>query len=348
MLPGFIHIGPRASLYTPSQPVNGQLVIICTWLGAKGKHIAKYTSLYQRIAPGARILLIESNVSILVSSYARQRSDIRPAAAAVMETLAECGHHDGSIGDIGIDNKEKEPPSASEHATPRGTGHMPTTTPPTPPPSTASSSSSSTASLPTTTAPAAGTPPPKLVLHSFSNGGTNTATQLLIVLQTRLDSPLPLAGLVLDSCPAKGTYWKSYQAMVRSLPRSDAGTRLLGAVAVHLLLTLLYAWIGCGNENPAGLMRRTLLDGRTVAARRLCYLYSVADSMVEWADVRDHALEAREGGWCVDEELFDASAHCAHLSMYEDRYVRAVEGVWTGGCVDDEKVVVGRRTRTKL
>lgn len=346
MLPDFVHIGPRASLYTPPQPVNGQLVIICTWLGAKGKHIAKYTSLYQRIAPGARILLVESNVAILVSSYARQRSDIRPAASAVLDTLAECGHHDDSNDDIRTDNKEKEPLSASKHADPRSTGNMPTTTPPTPPPSTASSSS--TTSLPTTTPTAAGTPPPKLVLHSFSNGGTNTATQLLMVLQARLNGPLPLAGLILDSCPAKGTYRKSYSAMVRSLPRSDAATRLLGAVAVHVLLTLLYAWIACGNENPAGLMRRTLLDGRTVAARRLCYLYSAADTMVEWADVRDHALEARERGWCVDEVRFDASAHCAHLSMYEDRYVRAVEGIWTGRCVDDEKVVVGRRSRTRL
>ena len=347
MVPDFIHIGPRASLYTPPQPVDGQLVIICTWLGAKGKHIAKYTSLYQRIAPGARILLVESNVPILVSSYARQRSDIQPAASAVLDTLAECGHHDGR-NDIGS-HKEREATSASERPTSRDTNSMPT--PPTPPPSTTSSSSSSTASLrPTTTAIAGrNTLPPKLVLHSFSNGGSNTATQLLIVLRQRLHHPLPLAGLILDSCPAKGTYWKSYKAMVLSLP-PDAASQLLGALAVHFLLTLLYAWIACGNENPAGLMRRTLLDGRTVGgARRVCYLYSTADAMVEWGDVRDHASEARRVGWGVVEEVFDQSAHCAHMSVYEDRYVRAVEGIWTGCGGDDEKVGMGStRTRTKL
>lgn len=61
-------IGPRTSLYTPSLAVPGQLVIICTWLGVSKKVIAKYVALYQVIAPGAKILLIESNVPILVSS----------------------------------------------------------------------------------------------------------------------------------------------------------------------------------------------------------------------------------------------------------------------------------------
>lgn len=67
-IPGFRHIGPRTSLYTPSTAVVGQLVIICTWLGASKKVIAKYVALYQLITPGAKILLIESNVPILVSS----------------------------------------------------------------------------------------------------------------------------------------------------------------------------------------------------------------------------------------------------------------------------------------
>ena len=67
-LADFVSIGPRTCLYSPPQPVPGQLIIICTWLGAAKKHIAKYTKLYQQIAPGSRILLIESNVQILVSS----------------------------------------------------------------------------------------------------------------------------------------------------------------------------------------------------------------------------------------------------------------------------------------
>ena len=312
LLSEFISIGPRTSLYTPPSPVSGELVVICTWLGAARKHVAKYTSLYQRVAPGARILLVESNVPILVSSYARQRNHIQCAASIVLDNLAECGQYN-----------------------------------PMPP----ASNSSITAPPPTDRKDATTTRPPKVLLHVFSNGGANTATQLLIVLRSHLRAPLPLAGLVFDSCPAKGTYWKSYNAMVLSLPK-DAPTRLVGALAVHFLLVLLYAWIASGNENPAGLMRRTMLDASTVTgagagyanggdktldvARKGCYLYSDTDPMVEWSDISDHAKDARRMGWKVDEVRFSSSGHCQHLSMYGDRYVKAVEEIWLGHA-DDEK-----------
>lgn len=317
----FLHIGPRASLYTPTESIPGQLIIICTWLGASRKHIAKYTTLYQRIASGARILLVESNVPILVSSYSYQRSQIQCAVSAVLDTLSESGFTIAAK-----DSTVEKKPSSSP------------------------------------------VKPPKIILHAFSNGGTNTATQLLIELRKRLAGPLPLTGIVLDSCPAKGTYWRSYNAMVLSLP-PGAGTRLLGALAVHFLLVLLYTWIACGNENPASLMRRTLLDNDTVyysndtdknvtkdlrhqvdvsneakdqvalgvpstdseeatLAGSACYLYSKSDKMVEWTDIRDHAEDARHKGWHVKEVLFDGSAHCAHMSLFEDQYVKAVEAMW--------------------
>ena len=93
-LADFIVIGPRTFLYTPSKPRPGQLIILCTWLGAAHKHIAKYTALYRYVAPDARILLIESSVSILTSTIvSHQRiTEFAPAAAAVLDTLAECQH----------------------------------------------------------------------------------------------------------------------------------------------------------------------------------------------------------------------------------------------------------------
>ncbi|MCJ1328400.1 hypothetical protein MMC10_005077 [Thelotrema lepadinum] len=328
----FVHIGPRASLYTPAKSSPGQLVVICTWLGAARKHITKYTTLYQRIAPGARILLIESNVPILVSAYARQRSLIQCAVSAVLDTLSECGFLD-----------ESHTSSKEGLSTPAEESHPDHV-------DVATSRKSS----------------PKIVLHTFSNGGTNTVTQLLIELRKRLPCSIPISGIVMDSCPAKGTYWRSYNAMVLSLPPGVA-TRLAGAVAVHFLLVLLYTWIAWGNENPASLMRRTLLDEHTLcnavdgtkrgrnteitsgpisdeetheraqddvtanATGHLCYLYSKEDRMVDWTDISDHAEDARhKGGWRVAEIVFDGSAHCAHMSQFEDQYVSAVEAMWEG------------------
>ncbi|KAH8722838.1 indole-diterpene biosynthesis protein-like protein PaxU [Phaeosphaeriaceae sp. PMI808] len=284
-LPNFENIGPRTSWYTPSKPATGELVIICTWLGAAPKHINKYVAMYHRIAPGARILLIESAVPILVSSYARQYRHIQAAAQKVIDTLAECGS--SSI--------VTEKPSQS----------------------------------------------PKILLHTFSNGGTNTATQLLIVLRKKSSGPIPLLGIVFDSCPAKGTYWKSHSAMVLSLP-PDFATQFVGAIVVHVLLCMLYTWIACGNENPASLQRRTVLDPETVippsstvafdqqSNGHARYIYSTSDRMCHWGDVHDHAEEARQLGWNVEEVVYEGTGHCAHYSADVMRYEATVGRLWSG------------------
>lgn len=306
MLQDFFRIGPRAHLFTPEgeKCQDGHLVIICTWLGAAHKHIAKYTALYRDIAPRTRILLIESDVQILVSSYAHQRRQIQKPVSVVLDIIAECKSLENAI-------------ATSES---KDSGDS-----------------------------------PKIILHAFSNGGINAATQLLIELRKRNNGPIPLASIVLDSGPAKGTYWRSYNAMVLSLP-PDVISQIFGAIAVHFLLVLLYTWIACGNENPASLMRRTLLDEETLhltpnasnghsdnshlAANnktdtfsqptQILYLYSKADRMVDWTDIRDHAIDARSRGWQVSEVVFDGSAHCAHMSRFESRYTAAIRAMYVG------------------
>ena len=307
----FVPLGPRISLYTPAKPTKGQLVIICTWLGAAPKHIAKYTAVYQRIAPGARILLVESAVPILVSSYARQRAAIVPAVSAVLDTLAECSHYspanDNTVDGHAVHGNRSASSISSENKT-----------------------------------------TPRILLHMFSNGGTNTATQFFFVLNERLRSPLPLIGMLYDSCPAKGTYWKDHRAMVYSLPK-DVITRTLGNMIVHIILLMLHTEIACGLENPSSLLRRTLLDEKNIigawepssgeaatgGAGRSCYLYSKSDHMVDWTDVRDHAAEARSKGWQVEEVMFDGSAHCGHFQKDEETYVKAMERMWQGS-VDEQ------------
>ena len=309
-LDGFCKIGPRTSLFTPSKPTPGQLVIICTWLGAAPKHIAKYTGLYQSIAPGARILLIESNVPTMASSYNHQRDVIKPAVSVVLDTLAELDYHPATSDTKSISNGHLPNGNTSKIVEPRAE--------------------------------------PKVLLHTSSNGGTNTATQLLLVLNSKMHSPLPLAGLVCDSCPANGTYWKSHDAMVLSLPKNSA-SRLLGALVCHCILIVLYTWIACGNENPASLNRRTMLDPEIVSPGweksdkdreqyrtkaeskgRVCYLYSKADRMCHWEDVKEHAEKAKAMSWSVKEIIFDGSGHCAHFSKDEEKYAKAVKSLWQG------------------
>ncbi|KAH7085984.1 indole-diterpene biosynthesis protein-like protein PaxU [Paraphoma chrysanthemicola] len=86
----FSPLGPRISLYTPNRHVPGELIILCTWLGAASKHINKYIQMHRSIAPNARILLLQSDVSIVTSSYSSQAKLILPAVEAVEAVLAEC------------------------------------------------------------------------------------------------------------------------------------------------------------------------------------------------------------------------------------------------------------------
>ena len=291
----FHHIGPRTSLYIPpSHPESDSLIILCTWLGAGRKHIAKYAAMYQRLAPTARILLIESEVSILVSSYARQRRALQPAIRIVQES--------------------------SEHS--------------------------------------------RVLLHIFSNGGCNTATQLLLDLREKRGKPLSLIGLIVDSAPALGTYRKEHEAMMLSLPKGFAA-QLAGYVAVSTLLRMLHVWIAAGNENPSNLMRRVLLDktyvrgaqlvqtetlpgyerdnsfsnGRALETDRdsglglrICYLYSKADALVDWRDIVAHAeLAKKNEGWEVQEVEFEGTPHCRHYVGNEARYEGAVVSMWEWG-----------------
>lgn len=283
-LPSFSKPGPRISLYTPQPHAAGELIILCTWLGAARKHIDKYIASYRVIAPQAKILLTQSDVATVTSPYATQRKATIPAVEVVRAVLSECTSSPSTVV------------SATESSTKKDLR-------------------------------------PKILLHTFSNGGPISATALLLALHTQISAPLPLVGIIMDSGPAAGYYWKSYNAMVLSLPPGIV--RSAGYVFVHGILLGLFASVALGRyEYPEVLVRRTLLDENFVcgeergAERRMCYLYSKTDSMTDWNDVVEHAVMAREKGWEVREVLFEGTAHCNHYAKNEEVYVGEMRRMW--------------------
>lgn len=174
---------------------------------------------------------------------------------------------------------------------------------------------------------------PKILIHTFSNGGTNAITQLLIVLQEKRGMSLPVHSILCDSGPAKGEYWKSYRAMRLSLPKSYF-FNLTGAFIVHFIVSVLYASIIIGKyEAPETLIRRTLLDASMVTERkkrnkRIVYLWSKTDELVDWRDVLEHSKEAQQKGWITRSEEFEMSPHCGHMRMHAERYRDIIEQMW--------------------
>ena len=74
-------------------------------------------------------------------------------------------------------------------------------------------------------------------------------------------------------------------------------------------------------------------------ARGAIYLFSKEDRMINWADIEEHAEEARRKGWTVKEVLFEGSGHCAHVAMDERRYIGTVNSVWRGNGDGSEVLV---------
>ncbi|KAL4904448.1 hypothetical protein BDW74DRAFT_30945 [Aspergillus multicolor] len=95
-LTGFSRLTSQISLYTsPAQPSHPPtLIILCPWLFAAPRHIAKYTQLYQSTLPSADILLIQPVVGDMVwTTDSKQLHHLMPAVAAIDAFLDTTSHN---------------------------------------------------------------------------------------------------------------------------------------------------------------------------------------------------------------------------------------------------------------
>ncbi|KAF2461648.1 hypothetical protein BDY21DRAFT_332800 [Lineolata rhizophorae] len=86
-LAAFQRLNDSVYLYDPSTataPASADLVILCSWMDAAPKHIAKYVEGYVRLRPRARILLIRNEMpDMLVRSTSTARKQLAPALDVV-------------------------------------------------------------------------------------------------------------------------------------------------------------------------------------------------------------------------------------------------------------------------
>ncbi|KAK7908915.1 hypothetical protein PG985_014793 [Apiospora marii] len=170
---------------------------------------------------------------------------------------------------------------------------------------------------------------PRILLQMMSNGGANSATNLLVDLEQELRAPLPIIGLVCDSTPNTSSYTNTCNAFMYSFPWGFP-INLITTAFVHVTITLLYLWIAIGNEAPEDYWRRSVLDEKLLTCKQVCYIASKADKLTQWKDVVSHAAEARQRGWATKEIIVDDTPHCNHISKHEDTYSNAVRDVWEG------------------
>lgn len=165
------------------------------------------------------------------------------------------------------------------------------------------------------------------LLHMFSHGGCNTALQLSRLLRgsTRDKSfPIPLIGVVLDSCPGSSGFVKAYSGAVYSLPAVRIpGVNMLGRACLFPVIgtiSLLQVW---GILSSVEDLRRELNDLTTFGPAPRLYLHSKGDRLVAAEDVASHAavIGARLP---VTRELWQVAEHVALPLEDSERYWSAV------------------------
>ena len=166
------------------------------------------------------------------------------------------------------------------------------------------------------------------VLHIFSNGGSQCAIQLVSSLPENVRRQA-FSAIIFDSCPGTATYQRTIQALTLSMPKSSL-TRYLGPPILHIVLCLLYlALFLTRADDSITRIRKQLSDHKLFNPEvpRL-YIYSKADQLVPYQDVKSHADDAKVQGYrATSEVLFETSAHCAHAMAYKEQYWEAVGGL---------------------
>lgn len=169
----------------------------------------------------------------------------------------------------------------------------------------------------------------KLLVHFFSNGGAVTNTLIAKAYAERTGRPLPARVYIFDSTIGRASYEATVRAFSLGLPKNILA-QLLGVLVLRVLLALYYLGnLLLGKEELVEAARRALND-KTLLDRdtpRL-YIYSVADDMVAWQDVEEHARDAKKLGYTVYMEKYQDSGHAAHMLVDRERYWGAVDRLW--------------------
>jgi len=183
--------------------------------------------------------------------------------------------------------------------------------------------------------------PPRLNLEkakpcTATQGGSLQMTLLGHMLQRKYGStPVigsPASTLILDSCPAAGDL-NSIKLAVRTVIRDPISRRIVLAI-VHTIysirfgLSLLFGKQMIMLEKlQIEMWNPRILPWMGLQTPRL-YLFSRNDKIVSWQEVTRHAETAKERGMDVRCELFEESAHVAHVQVEPDRYWSSVQEVW--------------------
>lgn len=141
--------------------------------------------------------------------------------------------------------------------------------------------------------------------------------------------------LILDSSPSTGTFRTlglAFSIAVRNrIARYIALTVIYFVHALRLSLHMVFGVETMGMEYPKMLLRPRLLPWMNVQTPRL-YIFSRKDELVPWKEVKQHVEVAKASGLSVHCEVYEDSAHVAHMRLDSKRYWASIQSTWQIAC----------------
>jgi hypothetical protein len=170
-----------------------------------------------------------------------------------------------------------------------------------------------------------------ILMHVFSEGGSNKACELAEAYLASEQSRLPVSALILDSTPGRPCFRRLCDAASKSLSPVPCFRVVSIPLSCVMVGTIWVVYCGIkGFENNIISMTRKRLMNASVwdfSAPR-CYIYSNEDALIAHRDIEDHAADSKRWGIPVTHQNCETSGHVNHGKLHEDAYWNAVRGIW--------------------
>lgn len=178
---------------------------------------------------------------------------------------------------------------------------------------------------------------PRILLQTYSNGGSHSAVQLAECYKKTYGGNMPISAFVMDSTPGTPRYWETVSAMQMGMPKSLPAYWIATALC-HAMLFSTAVMHYAGAELATHKLWRTLNDPEEAflkASIPRTYIHSHQDVMILSKDVLAHAEIAKEklqekgaaSELVTVEEFFDTK-HANHMASDPVRYWGIVKSTW--------------------
>jgi hypothetical protein len=183
-----------------------------------------------------------------------------------------------------------------------------------------------------------GSATPRILLQTYSNGGSHSAVQTAEAYKLQYGTDLPISAIVMDSAPGEPHWNETVGALLTGFPKGFV-TQTLGAVSLHATLALTTIMHTTGIAELATVkLYRTLNDENEAFLKAhipRTYIHSQKDTMILSRDVLAHAETAKTklaekgaAGDLVRVEEFVDTVHVQHMSSDPARYWQIVSSTW--------------------